>query len=137
VIVDTSALLALFDRSDKNHQRTAGAIEGSKAPMVVSPYVLAELDYLVLDRHGPRAEEDVIEELASGSWELATMSPPRVKAALRVIRRFHDQRIGLADASLIVLGEVYQTRDILTLDRRHFSVLRFTDGSSPNILPAP
>jgi predicted nucleic acid-binding protein len=137
VIVDTSALLALFDRSDPHHRRTAAAIEGSSAPMVVSPYVLAELDYLILDRHGPRAEKEVIGEFASGSWELATMPPPRLTAALEVMRRFRDQRIGLTDASLIVLGEAYRTRDVLTLDRRHFSILRFSDDSSPNILPAP
>jgi predicted nucleic acid-binding protein len=136
VIVDTSALLALFDRSDPNHERVVEALGESSAPLVVSPYVLAELDYLVLSRHGSQAEECVVEELAGGGWELEAMSPARVIQALAVVRRFRDQRIGLTDASVMVLAQEYRTREVLTLDRRHFSVLRFADGSAPEIMPA-
>ena len=57
MIVDTSALLAYFDASEPAHKAVSAAIESSDELLVVSPYVLAELDYLVLSRHGIQAEQ--------------------------------------------------------------------------------
>lgn len=135
MIVDTSALLAFFDRGEPAHARVAAVIEQATEPLVVSPYVLAELDYLVLTRHGNTAELAVMRELSAGAWELADMPVTRVAAALEVVERFADQPIGLTDAANIVLAEAYRTRQIATLDHRHFTVLRFSDASAPEILP--
>jgi predicted nucleic acid-binding protein len=44
--------------------------------------------------------------------------------ALAVVDRYPDQAIGVTDASLVVLAERYGTAEILTLDYRHFDVLR-------------
>jgi len=45
-----------------------------------------------------------------------------------VIERYADQRIGVADASNVVLAARYRTRTIVTLDRRHFGVVRTMTG---------
>lgn len=135
MIVDTSALLAYLDANEPEHHAVTGVIDAAPGPLVVSPYVLAELDYLVLSRHGGAAEHAVLDELASGAWELAQMTQGRLTAALEVVRRYADQPIGLADASNIVLADAYRTQQIVTLDRRHFSVLRFRDGAGVEILP--
>ncbi len=55
MIVDTSALLAYFDANEPSHAAVA-AVNGTEAPLVISPYVIAELDYLVLTKHGPAPE---------------------------------------------------------------------------------
>ncbi|MXP20142.1 PIN domain-containing protein [Gordonia sp. HNM0687] len=135
MIVDTSALLAYFDAAEPQHDAVAESIESASEPLVVSPYVVAELDYLVLTRHGSRAERLVLAELASGAWELAAMSRDRLAAATAVVEKYADVPIGIADASNIVLADAYQTRTIATLDRRHFGVLRLGDGSAPIIVP--
>lgn len=135
MIVDTSALLAYFDAQEPQHVAVASAIDAAEPPLVVSPYVIAELDYLVLTRHGPAAEHAVLSELAGGAWELAAMDGPRLTAATRIVEQYRDVPIGVTDASNIVLAQAYRTRDIATLDRRHFTVLRFGDGSAPRLLP--
>jgi len=135
MIVDTSALLAYFDRNEPMHEAVAEAIDAAGEPLVVSPYVLAEVDYLVLGRHGTVAEHAVLAELCGGAWELADMQVSRVVEASRVVERYADIPIGLADASNLVLAEAYRTRRIATLDRRHFTIMRFGDGTAPEILP--
>jgi predicted nucleic acid-binding protein len=135
VIVDTSALLAYFDANEPQHQAVSEAIESSDETLVVSPYVIAEVDYLVLTRHGSEAERAVLAELAGGAWELAPMDRTRLEAAADLVRRYADVPIGVTDASNIVLAQAYQTDTIATLDRRHFSILRFADGSAPRVLP--
>ncbi len=135
MIVDTSALLAYFDRNEPAHAAVAAVIDSAEGPLVVSPYIVAELDYLVLTRHGGAAERAVLAELTGGAWELADMTTARLSAAARVVERYADVPLGVADASNLVLAEAYRTRRIATLDRRHFSIVRFRDGSAPEVLP--
>ena len=121
VIVDTSVLLAFFDVSEPDHAAVAEVLLAAGA-LVVSPYVLAELDYLVAGRHG------VIDELCGGAWDLARFDEDGLRRARGIIARYRGQRIGMADASIVVLAERCRTRAIATLDRRHFDVLRALDG---------
>ena len=69
VIVDTSALLAFFDASEPDHDAVS-AVLATADVLVVSPYVVAELDYLVSTRHGVDDELAVLDELAGGAWDL-------------------------------------------------------------------
>lgn len=103
--------------------------------MAVSPYVMAELDYLVTSREGVDAELAVLTELAGGAYELAAMGTNDVAAARGVIARYRDLGVGLADASLVVLAQRYRTRTILTLDHKHFSVLRPLGGGHFRVVP--
>lgn len=102
---------------------------------MVSPYVVAELDYLLATRHGVEAELAVLEELAGGAWMLATFDAEALDAARSIIDRYRDQQVGVADASLVVLAERMRTRRILTLDRRHFEVIRPQRGGRFSLLP--
>lgn len=135
MIVDTSALLAFFDAREPSHERVRKCIDESREPLVVSPFVIAELDYLVATRHGVEAELAVLGELSSGAWELATCGAAELAAASQVVATYGDQAIGVADASLVVLAESYDTKDVLTLDLRHFSVLRPLQGGRFKVLP--
>jgi predicted nucleic acid-binding protein len=135
VIVDTSALLAYFDANEPDHNAVSRVIDGSDEVLVVSPYVIAELDYLVATRIGVDAELEVLRELASGAWELAVFAVPDLEQAASVIKKYRDQQIGAADASNVVLADRYQTRTIATLDRRHFTVQRPLKGGRFTIVP--
>ena len=135
IIADTSGLIAFFSESGHQHERVASWLDKNDDVMVVSPYVMAELDYLVATRKGVDAELAVLAELSGGAYELATMPTEDVATAQRVIARYRDLGVGLADASMVVLAQRYGTRTILTLDHKHFSVLRPLDGGLFKIVP--
>jgi predicted nucleic acid-binding protein len=134
VIVDTSALLAFFDASEPDHDAVSAVLAAAEA-LVVSPYVVAELDYMVATRHGVDDELAVLDELAGGAWNLAAFDEEGLRRARVVIASYPDQEIGVADASIVVLAEQYRTRTIASLDRRHFDVLRPLDGTYFEVLP--
>lgn len=73
--------------------------------------------------------------MAGGAWDLASLERTDVRAARDIIARYSDQRIGLADASMVVLAERLGTRTIATLDTRHFGVLRTSTGEAFTIVP--
>jgi uncharacterized protein len=136
IIADASGLLAVFGRDQPDHARTRAAFESDPGPIVMSPYVLAELDYHLMKRGGIDAELRFLADVAAGAFELATFSTNDVARALSVLTKYRDTRIGLADASLVVLAERYSTTRILTLDERHFRAIRPLHADAFTLLPA-
>jgi predicted nucleic acid-binding protein len=135
VIVDTGALLAFFDTDEPDHEAVAAVLGRATEPLVVSPYVVAELDYLVASRLGVSTELAVLQELTGGAWDLPAIDVEGLVQALAVIERYADQNVGVADASNVILAERFRTRTIVTLDRGHFDVLRPLSGGRFRILP--
>ncbi len=134
IIADTSGLLAFFNHREPAHERAREVVEATTDPLVVSPFVLAELDYLVATRFGVTAELTVLSELSSGGYSLANFDTADLERAHDVIERYRDQELGLCDASLVVLADRWSTRQILTLDHRHFDVVRPLDGGRFKVL---
>lgn len=135
IIADTSGLLALYNDREPANKAVVEAVSASNDPLVVSPFVVAELDYLVATRLGVAVELRVLEELSSGAYELAHLSSEDIKAASEIINRYRDLDLGIADASLVVLANRYRTRTLLSLDRRHFSVVKPIDGGRFDLVP--
>ena len=133
VIVDTSALLAYFDASEPDHAAVSEVLAAADL-LVVSPYVVAEVDYLVATRHGVDDGLAALDELAGGAWDLAAFDEEGLRLAREVISGYRDQQISVADASIVVLAAQYRTRTIASLDRRHFGVLRSLDGGYFEVL---
>jgi predicted nucleic acid-binding protein len=136
ILLDTSGLLAAVDGSQKQHAACAAALTRSRPPFLLSPFVLAELDYLLARHVGASAQTALLQEVVRGAYQLEPFGAGDVKAAKEVIERFADLRIGLADASLVVLAGRHAARDILTLDERHFRALRIGGRKRFRLLPA-
>lgn len=136
IIVDTSALIAAADASDSRHRDVVAVIEATTPPFIISPFVLAEVDYLALSRWGVERERALLDQV-SRSFELAPFDAADLGVARRIVARYADQEIGLADASIVVLAARHRTRSVLTLDERHFRTLRTSTGKPFDVLPGP
>ena len=136
IIVDTSGLLAALDASEPHHRAAAGALRSVGGPRLLSPFVLAELDYLLGTRVAAAAQRALLREVAAGAYQLEPFGADDVAAAAAVLDRCPTIELGLADASLVVLAERHDVLDILTLDERHFRALRGPGGRPFRIVPA-
>jgi predicted nucleic acid-binding protein len=134
ILLDTSGLLAALDSDQRHHREAAASLAGATPPLLLSPFVLAELDYMLLSRIGAAARASLLEEVERDAYLLETMTGADVSRAHKIIKRHANLGISLADASIVVLAERHQVRDVLTLDERHFRVL--TVGGKPlRLLP--
>jgi predicted nucleic acid-binding protein len=102
---------------------------------LLSPFVLAELDYLLASRVGEAPRTSLLAEVARDAYLLEPMSGADVGQARKIIQRHADLGLSLADASIAVLAKRHGTRDVLTLDQRHFRVVRSPDDQPFRILP--
>lgn len=135
ILADTSGLLALFNEREPRHADVRSALSELRSPLIVSPYVVAELDYLVSTRIGVSAEMAVLRELSGPGYELAAVSAALLLTATELIEQYADQQIGVTDASIVALAQEYRTDRVLTLDRRHFEVLRTAEGAPFSLIP--
>ncbi len=136
IIADTSGVVAALGRDQRDHARTLAALQADPGPVVLSPFVLAEIDYLLRQRFGVQTELQFMAEVTAGLFELATFGRADLARTLTVLEKYRDLRIGLADASLAVLAERYGTTRVLTLDERHFRAVRPLHAAAFTLLPA-
>lgn len=135
ILLDTSGLLSAIDSAQRRHEACAAALAGAKGPLLLSPFVLAELDYLLATRVGEAAQAALLDEVADGAYQLEPFNAEDVRMARDVIERYASLRIGLADASIVVLGARHGAKDVLTLDSRHFGALRQLNGRAFRLVP--
>lgn len=135
ILLDTSGLLSALDSSQSHHQRAARSLAAAQPPLLLSPFVLAELDYLIATRVGLAARASLLEEVERGAYTLEPMVAADVASAKAVIERYADLGISLADASIVVLARRHRVQDVLTLDERRFRVLN-AEGEPFRLLPA-
>jgi hypothetical protein len=135
ILLDTSGLLAALDPDQRGHVAVARALGDASPPLLLSPFVLAELEYLVRRDSGVAAQLDLLQEVGAGVYQLEPFAGVDVEEARALVGRHRDLGVSLADASIVVLARRFGADEVLTLDQRHFRVLQGPDGPF-RLLPA-
>jgi predicted nucleic acid-binding protein len=113
-IVDTGPLVAAFDRSERYHLWTAARVKELEAPLLVCEPVLTEATYL-LARSQP-AQEALFDLLRNGALVLAFRLEEHIGALHRMMRKYRDTPMSLADACIVRMAEIHEEHSVLTLD---------------------
>ena len=135
VIADTGALYALVDASDAWHARVVTWWRGGARAVVVPVTVLPELCYLLQTRIGTAAEIAFVRAVADGEFTIEALEPDDFTRIAALMDKYADLPLGFVDASVIAIAERLVTRDILTTDRRQFSVVRPRHARTLALLP--
>lgn len=136
ILLDTSGLWAAIDSSQRSHLEVRQALATAGSPRILSPFILAELDYLLSTRVGQHAALSLLREVSRGAYFLAPFSATDVAAAAAVVEQYSGLHIGLADASIVVLAREYGCTTVLTLDDRHFRAVTGPHDTPFRLLPS-
>lgn len=136
LIVDAGALYAQADADEPRHAAVRAILEGEREALVTTALAVAEADYLILDRLGPSVELAFLDDLVDGTYLVECLDLRELAAAREIVARYRDLRLGLADASLVVVAERHATRRILTFDERAFRTVSPLQGGAFTVLPA-
>ncbi len=124
VLLDTSAIVALVDASEDAHQEVASYVVNTDDVLLVPITVLPEVDFLVASRVGVMGELAVLRDVVAGGFRLEQVTVADVARCAELIEQYADSDIGFVDASIVAVAERLAVTQILTLDRRHFSMVR-------------
>lgn len=121
VTLDTSALFALLNRRDPDHERVSQALLADRGPYLVPAAILAEIGYLIEQRLGLEVLDAFLADLQERAFVL---EPPDDDLARiqELVARYADLPLGFADAAVIACGERHGGH-VLTLDSRHFGTV--------------
>jgi predicted nucleic acid-binding protein len=134
IILDSSLLYALLDRTDRVHEAAREWYEETSDALATTPLILAEVDYFVL-RRGPAAAKPFYDDLRAGAYSVEWW-PTAAAEAAQVAATYAELGLGLADASLVALAARLETTAIATFDERHFRVVRpLRGGEAFTLLP--
>jgi len=113
-IVDTGPLVAFFDRAERHHDWVAERFKELDAPLLVCEPVLAETMYLLA--RFAKAPDAVLGLVGNGALSVAFRIDEHVGALRKLLRKYGDTPMSLADACIVRMSEIHDRHAVLTLD---------------------
>jgi hypothetical protein len=135
-LLDTGPLVAYLDSSDPWHEAVTERLDPFCGQLVTSSAVITEAMHLVAEvRTGPRLLAEYV--AAAGMRVFDACSAPDLRDAVALMEKYSIVPMDFADATLVLLAEALDLRDVLTLDRRGFATYRTRQRRAFNLVLAP
>ena len=132
-LIDTGAILALLDKTDRWNRPCITAFQKLRLPALTSEAVLAEVFHLA---HRSRTQmETVWKFVRSGVIQLATIEDSELNQIQALMIRYRDTPMDFADATLVFLAERESLSVVLTVDQSEFHTYRIGSKSRFHVLP--
>lgn len=134
VLADSGPLAALFNSHDAHHAAALAFFRSHGAALrcLTTWEVISEVMYF-LD-FSAAAQADFLEWLHAGHrrdlMRIAALSPDDLPGLAKLMRKYEDRPMDLADASLVWLANKTGVTDIITIDRADFGVYRNVNRKS-------
>lgn len=132
-LIDTGAILALLDRTDRWHDSCVKAFRQLRLPLLTSEAVLTEVFHLVGDAR-PEMEA-AWKFVRSGALLLGTIENAELPHLHTLMSRYWDRPIDFADATLVYLAKRESLSVILTVDQADFATYRIEGKRKFRVLP--
>jgi uncharacterized protein len=123
IVADTGAIVALIDADDRHHKTVRGAYERDPDAWVLPWAILPEVDYLLAEHVGARAERAFLADLASGAYAVEWGDEADLIRAYALCTRYRSLKLGLVDGVVMGVAERLGADAIATLDLRHFGAV--------------
>ena len=114
VLADTGPLVAYFDRRDRWHRWVAEQMAAVHPPLITCEPVLTEACFLIQKSGGKPAE--LVSWLTRGVLEIGVNVESDAVEIARLMNRYRDTPMSLADACLVRLTERIPDCRLFTLD---------------------
>lgn len=125
ILADSGYWVALFDRSDRHHQRAVEVTRGLSEQLVVTWPILTETAHFLGARYGSVAVQRFLELGERNGYRIHPLGEQDLPRLRALTKKYADLPMDLADASLVLLAEVSGDGRILSTDQRDFRAYRF------------
>ena len=121
ITLDTSGIIALFNRRDKDHPYASESVQSDSGPLIVPAGILGEVTYMLEEWAGNLDLDAFLLSIDEGSLMLdcGEQDIPRIR---QLVARYQNLPLGFADACVIACAERRGGR-VLTFDERHFAIV--------------
>ena len=132
-VVDTGPLVAYVDADDPAHTDVTACWDGFSGRLATTSAVITEaMHFVSASREGPRTLAELVAASEMDVFDLS--APPELHEAVALMEKYADTPMDFADATLVLLVEALDVRDVLTLDRRGFAAYRTRKGRAMRLV---
>ena len=135
LILDTGPLYATLDRDDAAHRQSRRLVELADEPLVIPSPVLVEVDYWISRRLHVGVLVSLLDDVAQGAYLVEDLTPADYGRVREICDRYADADVGFVDAAVLAVVERLNEPKLVTLDRRHFGLLRPRHVDALRLLP--
>ncbi len=125
VIADTGFWLALADRNDRYHAPAVDALAGLRERLITTWPVVTETCHMLASRLGADAVLAFIASARQEAFAMFSLEPAHFPEIERLMTKYRELPMDLADASLVILAQELGSGRILSTDRRDFRTYRW------------
>lgn len=133
-LTDAGPLVALIDADEPDHETCRLALDGLHLPLRTTWPAFTEAMYLLSRAGGGRGRDALWTLVLSGRLEIVELSRPALERSARLMTKYADLPMDLADATLVALAEERGDRRVFTLDS-DFTVYRLHGRTRFAIVP--
>jgi uncharacterized protein len=135
-LVDAGPLVALIDSREDDHRRCVVALESLSLPLVTTWSAFTEAMHLVRRSRGWPAQRALWKLVLNQDLEVAEQPAKASARIAKLMERYADRPMDLADATLVTLAEELDVKRIFTLDS-DFGIYRIHGRARFELVPQP
>jgi predicted nucleic acid-binding protein len=124
MLVDTGFLVALYIRRDKLHQQALSFLQQYQQPLLTVAPVIVESCYFL----DIKAKIALLNWIMRGGIKVIDVPITSYSEIIEAIEKYAERDIDFTDTALIWLANEYQQPQILTVDKKDFSVFRLKNN---------
>jgi len=132
IIVDAGPLIALFDKDDKYHNSVIKFLKTFDGQLITSWPAFTEVTHLL--SFNVNVQIDFLEWLKREAVTIVNLENIHLERIIQLSKKYSDVPMDLADSSLIVIAELTNITEIITIDSDYYIYKTKNKKSLNNIL---
>lgn len=113
ILIDAGPIIALFRKNDNYHQKALAFLKNYNGRLITTWPVITEVMH---ELFRPDVQEKLLTWIERGGLEIAYQDQKAVAGLLKLIKKYSDMPMDLADATLMLYAEKTGLNEIATID---------------------
>ena len=132
-IIDTGPWVALIDRSETRHAECVQWLKNFSGKLYSTEAVLTEVLYLL--NFSITAQCAALDFVLESVVEIVPASTMSLKKTKNLMKKYADLPMDFADATIVCLATETRMQNVVTFDRKDFTIYRLPNSQSFTIMP--
>ncbi|MDA8401200.1 MAG: PIN domain-containing protein [Actinomycetota bacterium] len=135
IVIDTGPLVAAANADSKDHIACATLLYEHAGNLVVPASVVVDTCWMLARLVGVTAEATLLASIADGELYVESLHAADYRRSGEVVETYTDLGLGMVNATVVAVAERIGSRQVATLDKRDFRVVRPRHVAAFELLP--
>ena len=117
-LIDAGPIIALFNKNDKYHQQIKNFLKNYNGLLTTTWPVITEISHML--RFSVNTQIDFLKWIEIGGLHIEEIKIEDLERIIKLSEKYSDVPMDLADASLVIISEKKNLKEIITIDSDYY-----------------